>query len=159
MRLHRISADVWEIRGIPPFCERMLRDLPHLASLHDDALERLYPDPVGSDGPGELLDDWREHVRPGLEKLFADSRGIVSEGLASLEPRGGEFHLTILAAGFDAWLNVLNQARLTIAEREGFGEEDLNHEAFPDISTPRGMDLLRMQFYAHLQEMLLGAFG
>lgn len=159
MRLHRRSADAWEIRDIPPFCERMLRDLPHLASLHDDALARLYPDPVESDGPEDLLDDWREHVHPGLEQLFARSREIMSDDLASLEPHDGGLRLVVPVASFDAWLNTLNQARLTIAERNGFGEEDLNHDAFPDVSTPRGMDLLRMQFYAHLQELLLMAFG
>ncbi len=157
MRLQRCSADAWEVCDIPVFFEKTLRDLPHLASLHDEARSRLYPEPVENDGSDDLRNDWREHVHPELERLFASSRKIVSADLLRLKVDEKGLRLVIPATNFDAWLNTLNQARLSIAERNGFGEEELNHEMFPDVSTQQGMDLLRMQFYAFLQELLLGA--
>jgi hypothetical protein len=55
----------------------------------------------------------------------------------------------------DAWLNCLNQARLIIVEENRFTEADMDHREPPDLSTRRGLALLKVHFYAHLQEALV----
>ncbi len=158
MRL-RLNApsDAWEMSDIHPLLASLLADLARSASCHEDARARLYPEPVGeSDGNEDLRADWREHVEPELERFFASSREIVSGDLAALGRHGGA-RLVIPRRNLDAWLNVLNQARLIIAEQNRFQDTDLDHRRAPDLTTRRGMDLLRMHFYAHLQEMLVEA--
>lgn len=160
MRLRRHSSDAWELSDIHPFFAALLADLPQAAARHEHARGRLYPEPSGdSRGDEDLRHDWETHVRPELEKLFASSRDIVARDLTSLVVRGQSARLAIPAAHIDAWLNALNQARLVIAEENGFGEEDMNHAMPMDLSTRRGMDLLKMHFYADLQESLVGVSG
>ena len=55
----------------------------------------------------------------------------------------------------DAWLNTLNQARLIVVEANQFTEADLDVSAPPDLSSRRGLALLKLHFYAHVQEMML----
>ena len=62
-------------------------------------------------------------------------------------------------AHIDAWLNALNQARLVIVEENKFGERELSGAEAPDLSTRRGLSLLKVHFYAHLQELLVEAAG
>ena len=160
MRLTRQSPEAWQLQDIPPFFAVMLADLPRLAALHGEARERLYPDPVAADGAGDgLLSDWREHVVPGLERLFATSREIVARDIAAMDAGAESARLAIPGKNIDAWLNALNQARLVIAGRNGFLEADLDSREAPDLSAARGVDLLRLHFYAHLQEVLVGAAG
>ena len=65
--------------------------------------------------------------------------------------------LVIPADHVDAWINVLNQARLITVEMNNLSEEDLDDRGLPDLATHRGMALLRLHFYAHLQELLVEA--
>lgn len=157
MRIARHSSETWEISHIPSFFYECLRDLPSLAAVHDKVKSRLYPDPVTSDGPDDLREDWREHIQPELERLFAGSREIVAKDIGGLKPSHGELRVIVPTAHGEAWLNVLNQARLIIAEKNGFTERDFQHRELPDFSTQRGMDLLRMDFYAHMQMLILEA--
>lgn len=157
MRVRRHASGGWEVSAIHPFFAGLLAELPQVAAHHENARGRLYPEPAGESPDDEdLRHDWATHVRPELERLFASSRDIVARDLASLVTGGRSALLVIPAGHVDAWLNALNQARLAIAEQNGFGEEDLNHAAPMDLSTRRGMDLLRMHFYADLQELLVG---
>jgi hypothetical protein len=59
----------------------------------------------------------------------------------------------------EAWLNALNQARLVIVEESNFSEADLDHREPPDLDTRRGLSLLKIHFYGHLQELLVEAAG
>ena len=136
MRLRRHSSAAWELSDIHPLFAGLLADLPRSASCHEEARGRLYPDPVGGhDDHGDLRADWREHVEPGLERLFAASREIVSRDIAALGRNGGGTSLVIPGKNLDAWLNALNQARLIIAEQNGFQETDLDHREPPDLTT------------------------
>lgn len=155
MQISRHSRDAWGVEAIPLFFAEALTDLPQRAERHQDAWSRLYPDPVRNEDADNLRQDWRDHVQPGLERLFATSREIVSADLASLRQQDGGLWLLIPDDHRDAWLNALNQARLVIAEENGFTEQDIQSRKLPDTSTPRGRDLLQMDFYAHLQMLLL----
>lgn len=140
-----------------PLFAGLLAELPEVAAAHDRARGRLYPDPVGDDGPDDLREDWGEHVRPELERLFASNREIVARDLAPLADGNYAPRLVIPADHLDAWLNVLNQARLITVEANHLSESDLDNGGVPDLTTHRGMALLRLQFYAHLQELLVEA--
>lgn len=159
MRFRRASSDSWELREIHPLFATLLADLPKAASRHKKAQARLYPDPTGGTGDEELRRDWKEHVRPELERLFSTSRDIVTRDLESLGPKGQGGKVVIPGNHIDAWLNALNQARLVIVEENRFAESDLDHREPPDLATRRGLSLLKIHFYAHLQELLVEAAG
>ena len=157
MRFRRASTDSWELRDIHPLFVSLLTELPKVASRHKKAQARLYPDPIGGEDHTEFRRDWKEHVRPELERLFASSREIVARDLSALGGNGTK--LVIPSGHLEAWLNALNQARLVIVEESNFSEADLDHREPPDLATRRGMALLKMHFYAHLQELLVEAAG
>ena len=157
MRFRRASTDSWELRDIHPIFASLLTELPKAASRHKKAQARLYPDPIGGEDHTEFRRDWKEHVRPELERLFASSREIVARDLSELGGNGTK--LVIPSGHLEAWLNALNQARLVIVEESNFSEADLDHREPPDLATRRGMSLLKMHFYAHLQELLVEAAG
>ncbi|MBU3664332.1 MAG: DUF2017 family protein [Chthoniobacterales bacterium] len=159
MRFLRTDTGVVELREMHPFFAGLVAELPRVAARHEKAQSRLYPDPAGDGADQELRRDWEEHVRPGLEKLFAASREIVAGDVASMRPDQEDNRLVIPRDHIDAWLNALNQARLAIVEENGFVEADLDHREPPDLGTPRGLLLLKVHFYAHLQELLVEAIG
>ena len=159
MRFRRASADSWELREVHPLFATLLVDLPKVASRHKKAQARLYPDPTGGAGEEQLCRDWKEHVRPELERLFSTSRDIVARDLEGLGPNGHRTKVVIPTNHIDAWLNALNQARLVIVEENRFAESDLDQREPPDLATRRGLSLLKIHFYAHLQELLVEAAG
>jgi hypothetical protein len=159
MRFRRASADSWELREVHPLFATLLVDLPKVASRHKKAQARLYPDPTAGAGEEQLRRDWKEHVRPELERLFSTSRDIVARDLEGLGPNGHGTKVVIPTNHIDAWLNALNQARLVIVEENRFAESDLDQREPPDLATRRGLSLLKIHFYAHLQELLVEAAG
>ena len=127
----------------------------------------------GGDGD-EFNEDWEQYVEPEIRDLFRTARETVEVDLASLadgideppvkslDPEAFEPTSLTLEIPFkhaEAWLSVLNQARLVIAARRGFGERDMDEDlAFPPISE-REMDLFRVHFYDFIQQVLLGELG
>ncbi len=159
MHFRRYSADAFELCDIHPLFMELLADLPHVAARHKKARARLYPDPFGEDASGEDHSDWDEHVRPELERHFTGTRERVAADLAALGSGARAACCLIPAGNIDAWLNALNQARLVIVEENGFGEAALSGAGPPDLLTQRGLALLKVHFYAHLQELLIEAAG
>jgi Domain of unknown function (DUF2017). len=159
MRFRRASTDSWELRDIHPLFVSLLAELPKVAARHKKAQSRLYPDPIGGADYAELRRDWKEHVRPELERLFASSRETVAGDVSALDGPNHGGKLVIPGGHLAAWLNSLNQARLVIVEESNFSEADLDHREPPDLATRRGLSLLKMHFYAHLQELLVEAAG
>lgn len=155
MNWRRINSRALELGQIHPLFAGLLADLPREAARHEKAGGRLFPDPTGGSGGDEMRHDWNEHVRPELEKLFASSREVVARDVARLGEDPENLKLVIPRDHIDAWLNALNQARLIIVEENGFTDADLDHREPPDLSTPRGLSLLKIHFYAHLQELLV----
>jgi hypothetical protein len=147
-------------RGIPP----LLADL--LMSVAEDPWEqypegsaRLLPQPGVDDG---LCDDWEDHVRPDLRRHFDSGRDRVAEDLRGMKQAGGAvptWDLEIPAGHTDAWLVTLNALRLALVSEHGFGERELSGTKTPDPSDPRELALLRVNFYAMIQECLLRYAG
>ena len=158
MRFRRHSSDSFELCDIHPLFAELLAELPRAAARHDNARGRIYPDPFeSSDAAADASEDWREHVHPELERLFAASRETVSADLGASSKGGTAGRCLIPREHIDAWLNALNQARLVIVEENKFGERELSGSEPPDLSTRRGLSLLKVHFYAHLQELLVEA--
>lgn len=153
MRIRRSAAGL-ELLDIHPLFAELLAQLPRVASRHESARARLYPDPFGGDGGPDDAADWHEHVEPELEQRFTSSREKVAADLAAGQ-KAGALRLVIPRDHGDDWLNTLNQARLVIVEENNFSEPDLSGAEAPDLSTRRGLSLLKVHFYAHLQELLL----
>lgn len=157
MRLRRLSPDAWEIQAMHPLFAGLLAELPDIAAAHHEARERLYPEPSLDEAAQELREDWREHVQPDLEHLFASNRELVRSDLAPMKDGHRGAKLVIPSKHIDAWLNALNQARFVTVAANRLTEADLDGREPPDLATPRGAALLRVHFYAHLQELLVEA--
>ena len=116
---------------------------------------RLLP-PPGTDE--ELLMDWADHVQPDLRRRFQEDRLLVSHDIGTMKLGKGKhpvWSLEIPEDHVDAWLTTLNALRLAIVTEHGFSEEQLAHKTTPDLSTLHGIALLKVNFYAFLQECLL----
>ena len=156
---------------LEPFIILLLRELPAASDPgdHPAARARLFPVPSREPGEEELREDWRDLVEPDLAHLFLSARETVEEDLRGLEDvvsegrKGGLFGskepapyeptratLVVPAAHLEAWLNVLNQARLVIGARHQIGEGDINVrlEKLPED------DRLRMMVQMHFIEVV-----
>ncbi len=165
---------------IEPFFLDLLRRLPASADPADSstARERLFGAPMGKAEDGvDFNEDWRQYVEPELRDLFRSAREIVADDLGKLPPADGtavpgaagtldpaafdptEQILEIPPNHMEAWLSVLNQARLVIAARRGFGEREMDEDLpFPPFSE-RDLDLFRIHFYDFLQQVILREMG
>lgn len=171
--------------GIEPFFLDVLRQLPGDADPGDHAAARarLSSEPMTGEHDGdEFLDDWKEFVQPEIRNLFLSAREIVVGDLATL-PKSGlppslqaeqgygelfdpiafvptEHSLTIPASHMEAWLRVLNQARLVIAARCGFDEKSMERERpFPPFTAPHERDMFKINFYDEIQQLLMHEMG
>ena len=154
MTLVTATDAVLEFGGIHPFFAGLLLELPRVAAQQEHAERRLYPAPAAS-GEEVLCADWREVVRPELETLFASNRQLVEQDLAAWKNPESGTPLHVPRGHVDAWLNTLNQARLIIVEKNRFTEADLDASLPPDLVSRRGLALLKVHFYAHVQELML----
>lgn len=158
MRISRGKGEKIDFSQVEPIEAELLKQIPAATQGEDDpkVKSRLYPDPSGSAEAG-LAADWEELVRPDLEQLFLSSRRVVEEDLALMKERRGFATLSVLLAHADAWLNVLNQARLVLATRYEFTDAELLRYKPPVIFSRRDLALLQINFYAAIQERLIEA--
>lgn len=167
--------------GIEPFFIDVLRQLPGDADPGDDpaARARLFSGPMAASEDGdEFIQDWKNFVEPGIRELFQSAREIVVEDLATLPPGASgpakndgesfdpavflptEHSLTIPTGHMEAWLRVLNQARLVLAARRGFAEKDMERERpFPPFTGPHERDMFKINFYDEIQQLLMQEMG
>jgi hypothetical protein len=124
-----------------------------------EAHERLFPSPTG--GRDRTLDrDWESYVEPGLRELFQSSLQIIEEDLAEFPPDepADLYTLTLPIRHLEAWIHGLNQARLAIAARYGFTEEDMEGR-MPVSGDTRAFGLFQVHVYGFLQECFLRELG
>ncbi|BCX47896.1 hypothetical protein HAHE_18040 [Haloferula helveola] len=94
-----------------------------------------------------LADDWSDFVLPELRGEFNAQLEVIAKALGPLEPGQPLF---IERPDAELWYGGLNQARLSLEARFGFGNEEL--EAMPpDKRSAR----IRSHFYQVLQGLLL----
>lgn len=156
MKFFRPVPSQLRIEGVPALFLEMLRAIPQWNEFTGEAAAaRLFPPPAEEDLP-ELIEDWQAHVRPGLQETFLSARQIVAADLAKIRERGRLASLDFPFDHADAWLNALNQARLSLAAIHGLSEEELARPLDPVIRTPQEAARLQMDFYAALQDWILG---
>jgi hypothetical protein len=165
------------LEDLEPFYLDLLRRIPEGAEPGDNvpARERLFSGPMRVDSAG-FNQDWREFVEPELREMFRSAQEIVAGDLRALPPLDPRIDpacgrldspaflptkhkLEIPRDHAEAWLGVLNQARLVIAAKRNFGEREMDEDlAFPP-ATERDLDLFRVHFYDFVQQLLLRELG
>jgi hypothetical protein len=151
--------DGLEISELDPFLAELLRQIPVSASIEDSpaARRRIFSAPAG-DEHKEICAEWKVYVEPELQRLFRSATETV---VADLQQLGGNEKtfanrsLFIATKHADAWLNALNQARLTIAARNDFTEGELGDNYRSPIGSRRDLSLFQVNFYGFLQEFIL----
>ena len=158
MRAHYLDAGTLEISGIGFVEGALLWRLAAAADPHGSkaAAQRLASSPTAGAEPG-LDEEWKEHVLPELRTLFATAVEIVRADLVGswISP-GTDAAVRVPVAHIEPWLIALNQARLALAARHGLTEETMNQRPPEDLAPPT-LARLVVDFFGHLQELLLEA--
>lgn len=143
---------------INPLLADVIRQIPAAADPEENsnAKARLFPSP----GPenSEMTADWREYVKPGLAEQFGEAREVVAKDLHEGMQGDQNFALRVPLEHTDAWLNGLNQARLVLAAKHDFSEEELTDELPPELTSQRELALYQIAVYGWMQELLLTTF-
>ena len=148
-----------EISDLDPFLAELLRQIP--ASANPDGVlaaeQRIFTSPTNGQET-ELCAEWKTYVEPELRRLFQSATETVAGDLEQLNGNEKSFanrRLRIPAKHSDAWLSALNQARLVIAARNSFTENELNDHFRSPIGSRRDLSLFQVNFYGFLQEFIL----
>jgi Domain of unknown function (DUF2017) len=158
MRISRGKGEKIDFSHVEPIEAELLKQIPAATQGEDDpkVKSRLYPDPGGG-AEGSLAADWEELVRPELQHVFLSARRVVEDDLTQIKERRGFATLSIPLAHAEAWLNVLNQARLVLAALYEFTDAELLRYEPPVLFSRRDLALLQINFYAAIQERLIEA--
>jgi len=106
----------------------------------------------------EICAEWKSYVEPELRRLFRTATETVTHDLAQLNGNEKSLRNRTLNIPFehaDAWLNALNQARLVIAAKYKFSDDELNDHDRSPIGSRRDLGLFQVNFYGFLQEFIL----
>jgi uncharacterized protein DUF2017 len=148
-----------EISELDPFLAELLRQIP--ASANPDgapaAEQRIFSSPT-NEKETELCAEWKTYVEPELRRLFQSATETVAGDLEQLNGNEKSFAnrtLRIPSKHSDAWLSALNQARLVIATKNNFTENELNDHFRSPIGSRRDLSLFQVNFYGFLQEFIL----
>ncbi len=155
----RPAGEFIEISEIDPFLAELLRQIPESTRTDDSeaAENRLFSPPVGRDET-EWRNEWKLYVEPELRRLFQSATETVAADLKMLDGETkpfGNCALRIPLQNANAWLNALNQARLSIAAKYAFTEGELSDHYRSPIGSRRDLSLFQVNFYGFLQEYLL----
>jgi len=155
------TGDGLRLSRLDLFFVELLRQVPVSAEPGDSeaARDRLYPSATSDPRASE---DWRAYVHPELKEFFTSASDTVREDLENfehLDETTDNYSFEIPADHFDQWLNVLNQARLSLAARFEFQEKEMSQNGPRTIETVRDLSLFQVHFYGFLQECLLQDLG
>jgi len=149
-----------EISEIDPFLAELLRQVP--ASGNPEAVpaaeERLFSPPADPAKEKEMCAEWKLYVEPELRRIFESATETVEGDLRQLGDSEKPFEnctLRIPIANADAWLNALNRARLALAAKFDFSENELSDHYRSPIGSRRDLSLFQVNFYGFLQEFIL----
>ena len=148
-----------EISELDPFLAELLLQIPASADPGGvpAAEQRLFSSPTIADRK-EIRAEWKTYVEPELRRLFQTATETVAQDLQQLNGSEKLFAnrtLRIPSKHADAWLSALNQARLVIAARNNFTENELNDHCRSPIGSRRDLSLFQVNFYGFLQEFIL----
>jgi hypothetical protein len=152
-----------EITEIDPFLAELLRQIPSSTDCESvpAAEKRIYSAPT-TPNEKEFCAEWKLYVEPELRRHFQNATQVVETDLRQLEQDDKPFAnraLRIPAEHSEAWLNALNQARLTIAAKYDFTETELCDHYHSPIGSRRDLGLFQVNFYGFIQEFILREMG
>ena len=157
MRILRRDEETIVLEEIEGVVAGFLRELPASADPAGSAAAtaRLFPQPTGGREPTAEA-EWREYVEPDLRALFRGAVEVVETDLAQLPGANfaGSQELHLPMPHLEAWMHTLNQARLVLAARHEFTDEELEREIQLEGGA-RALVLLQVHFYGLLLEFLL----
>jgi hypothetical protein len=153
--------DEIEISDLDPFLAELLRQVPVSVdpSGAPAAEARLFSPPADS-AEKEICKEWKIYVEPELRRLFRSATETVAEDLKQLDGNEKQFAnrtLRIPARNADAWLNALNQARLSLAAKYDFSDSELCDHYRSPVASRRDLSLFQVNFYGFIQEFILRA--
>jgi hypothetical protein len=155
----RSTEDQLEISELDPFLAELLRQIP--ASTKTECVpaaeRRLFSVPADPT-ERELCAEWKLYVQPELRRLFGTATDTVASDLQQLNESEKPFANCTLRIPHEhaaAWLNALNQARLVIAAKYNFTEQELCDHYRSPIGSRRDLSLFQVNFYGFLQEFIL----
>jgi hypothetical protein len=151
------KEDALVIADLDSFLAELLRQIPASTNTagEPEAENRLFTHPSMEK---EMCAEWKSYVEPELRRLFRSATETVIEDLKQLNGNEKSFRTRSLTIPFehaDAWLNTLNQARLVIAARYKFSDEELNDHDRSPIGSRRDLGLFQINFYGFIQEFIL----
>ncbi len=149
--------DALVIADLDSFLAELLRQIPNSTNPAGEpgAEARLFTHPSEEK---ELCSEWKSYVEPELRRIFRSAAETVADDLKQLNGNEKSFRNRSLAIPFehaDAWLNALNQARLVIAAKYKFSEEELSDHDRSPIGSRRDLGLFQVNFYGFIQEFIL----
>jgi len=102
-----------------------------------------------------VVSDWLEYIVPELEETFHGHLAHLAAAIsaARFEAAGGPGPLWITPDDAFHWYSALNQARLALEERFGFGPQELIDPA--ELPSDMRSAFLRSHFYCTIQSLLL----
>ena len=158
MEIRRRKAHI-ELSELDPFLAELLRQIPASADPGGvrAAEQRLFSSPTPRN-ESEICAEWKTYVEPDLRRLFQTATETVTQDLQQLNGNEKSFAnrtLRIPSKNADAWLSALNQARLVIAAKNDFTENELNDHSRSPIGSRRDLSLFQVNFYGFLQEFIL----
>jgi hypothetical protein len=150
-------GDALQISDLDPFLAELLRLIPESADAEGapEAEARLFSKPSPEK---EMCAEWESYVEPELRRLFRSATQTVAADLVQLNGNQKSLRnraLRIPLEHADAWLNTLNQARLVIATKYKFSDEELNDHDRSPTGSRRDLGLFQINFYGFLQEFIL----
>ncbi len=161
MRVLRVNDLTVNVGPLDVFAIELLHQVPVIARDDNEAsTARLYPSPTDELEP-EFDEEWKVYVSPDLQHLFAGSLEIMEQDLADFPPvddSANTHTLTLPVSHLDAWVHGLNQARLALAARHGFDEDDIEGR-LPFEDGHRALALFQIHLYGFLQECFLMELG
>ena len=103
----------------------------------------------------DVIHDWLEYIVPELEEAFHGHLTHLATAItaARFEAGGGAGPLWITRDDGFHWYSALNQARLALEERFGFGPSELIDPA--ELPSDKRSAFIRSQLYCAIQSLLL----
>ncbi len=158
MEVSRLDENTILLSRIDPVLADLLRGISKSADPtgNEAATKRIFSAPTNDPEEEEFTEDWEEYVEPGLAKLFQSALQVIDDDLEKMHAsaKTGEATVSIPRDHFESWIHGLNQARLVLAERHGFGENEMGRP-LPLAADARSLALLQMRFYDSLLDFFV----
>jgi len=118
------GAEVEVLRQVPDLLRsRYLPDSPEALDRVDPVRDRLFPRAYLDPTEDRAEDDWRAAVHPEILRDRLDGLDRLVAGLDGGEAKGRRWRVTLGPADVDVWIQVLNDARLTLGTLLGVTDE------------------------------------